>query len=225
MNDSLDNRTTCASQDAESRVAPALAKNLAAAIFFVRLAAASTIGAQRCFLEDSASTQIVAGTSAESSTQLREMTLEIRAKIEAMLDAAANDIIEDGMHNAINDRLGPLIAKDFRDVIPALLSLIEGGRAVPIVASEVLKELGKLRDAPSHQSRRWTLERALGLSSPFIRDGAGLGLARLGDPDSLPYLRQAAKDEPNAQTRADLELVIDELDGMMADGAPATDGH
>jgi hypothetical protein len=171
-------------------------------------------------LEQSSSTQIIAGSLAESSTQIREMAPEIKIKLDAILDAAQRDIIEDGMHNAINERLPGLIAKDFSTVIPALMSVIEAGRTAPIIAAEVLKELGRLRSASSHASRLWVLERALSLPSPFIRDGAGLGLASLADADALPYLRRAVENEPNAQTRTDLQLVIDELNEMMADGAP-----
>jgi hypothetical protein len=171
-------------------------------------------------MEESAATQITSGMVAESSTELRELAPEIKAKLDAMLDAARHAIIEDGMCNPINERLPALVAKDFNAVIPALLSVIEGKRTTPIVAAEVLKELGRLRSVTSHASRRWVLERALQSPWPFTRDGAGLGLARLGDPTAILALRRAVENEPNAQTRADLQLVIDELAEMITDGTP-----
>ena len=170
-------------------------------------------------LEERAATQHSAGL-ADSSTQLREMTREMQARLDAILGAAHLDIIEDGMPNAINERLADLLVQDFKTVIPALVSTIETGRTAPIIAAEILKELGRVQNAASHASRLWTLERALSLPSPFIRDGAGLGLARLSDPDALPYLHRALEDESNAQARADLQLVINELSETISNGAP-----
>ena len=80
-------------------------RSLATVVLGLRLAAASTQGIRHCFLEQSSSTQIIAGSLAESSTQIREMAPEIKIKLDAILDAAQRDIIEDGMHNAINERL------------------------------------------------------------------------------------------------------------------------
>lgn len=206
--------------EAEPRELPGFGRSLTAVAFGLRLAVASTQGIRQCFLEQSSATQILAGTLAESSTQIREMTPEIKAWFDAMLDAARRDVIEDGMRNTISERLPGLMEKDFKAVIPALMSVIEAGRTTPIIAAEVLKELGRIRSAASHASRLWVLERALSQSSPFIRDGAGLGLATLADGDALPYLRRAIDNEPNAQMRADLQLVIDELNEIITDGAP-----
>lgn len=203
-----------------SRENAAFAGPVAGIILWLRLAAASTEGVRQCFLDQSSTTQLIAGAYAQSSTGIREMTPEIRAKFDALFDAAGRDIIEDGMPNAITERLPGLVARDFNAVMPALTSMVEGGRTQPIIAAEVLKELGRDRNAASHAGRLWILERALSQSCPFIRDGAGLGLARLGDPSAIPYLLRAAENEPDAQIRADLQLVIDELQEIPADGAP-----
>jgi hypothetical protein len=205
----------------EPRELGGLRRSAARVAFLV--VAASTYGTRRCFLEESNETQIILEAVAESSTELRETTAKIKAELDAMLDAARHEIIEDGMRNAVTERLPDLVARDFRAIIPGLVSGIEAGRITPVVGAEVLKELGRLRNAASHASRRWVLEHALGLSSPFIRDGAGLGLARLGDPNALPLLQRAVENEPNAQTRADLQLVVNELSEKMSDGLPAAD--
>jgi hypothetical protein len=139
------------------------------------------------------------------------VTPEIQARLDAMLSAARGDIIEDGESNAVTERLEELFLRDFRAVVPALAAVIESGRTLPIIAAEILKELGRMRDAASHGDRRWLLVRALSLPSPFIKDGAGLGLARLADPTALRYLHRAIETEADAQTRADLQLVVDEL--------------
>ena len=181
------------------------------AIFALQVAAATTLGTQRCFLqEDSAGTQTIEAF-ADSSTQVRKTTPEIQARLDAMLAAARNDIIEDGKSNAVTERLEELFLRDFRAIVPAIIAAIENGRTPPIIAAELLKELGRIRDAGSHVARRWVLARGLSMSSPFVRDGAALGLARLADPAALQYLRKSIDAEPSAEIRADLQLVMDEL--------------
>lgn len=225
MNQGFDAETAISVPDAQEPRLPDFLKSLVApAAFILNLASASTMGARRCFVEPSAATEISGGILVASSTQLREVTPGIRARLEALLDAARDEVIEDGMRNVVNERLPGFVVKHPTTVIPALLAVIESGRATPIVAAEVLKELGRLRNADSHRSRRWVLERALSSKSPITRDGAGLGLARLADPCSLPYLRRAVESELDSQTKADLQLVINEL-LEATDGAPAADHH
>jgi HEAT repeat protein len=212
--------------DTEPRELVWFKKSLAAVVFVSKLAAASTAGAVRCFRQESGATQHFASALAESSTELAELTPETRAKLEAMLQAACQDIIEDGMRNAVTERLPDLLAKDPNPVIRALQSAIETSRTTPIIGSEVLKELGRFSGyMASHTLRRWVLERALLSPSAYIRDGAGLGLARLRDPGVLPSLRRAVENTPDPQARADLQLVIDELSEMVADGAPFAQSH
>jgi hypothetical protein len=193
--------------------------SVAGFVFGLRLAAASTYGARQCFLEHSSATQITTSY-AESSTQNRAMAPDLRVRLDAVLNAASREIIEDGMNNSITESLPALIEKDSMSVIPGLVSMIETDHMAPIIASEVLKELGRISNPESHPHRLWLLEHALNLPSPFIRDGAGLGLASLADPSALPYLRRAVEIEKVPQIRADLQLVIDELNELR-DGAPA----
>ncbi len=129
------------------------------------------------------------------------------------------------MHNSITVRLADLVKNDSASAIQAVSSTIESGSASPIICAELLKELGNIRDAASHRSRRWVLERALFSPSVFVRDGAGLGLARLGDPDALQYLRRALTNEHNSDARADLALVIKELDEIVGDGSPSSNSQ
>lgn len=186
-----------------------------AAVFAFQVVSAATLGAQRCFLcENTAETQVME-IRAESSTQERRPDVETLARLDAMLSAARRDIIEDGRDNAVTEQLPDLFTKDFNAVVPALMAVIESGRALPIVSAELLKELGRIRDAASHNSRRWLLEWALNGASPFIRDGAALGLARLADPAAINALRRAVNSELNTQTRADLQLVLDELEEIV----------
>jgi hypothetical protein len=216
--------TTATSNDSISehlREMHGVKNRLAFAEFVFNLAfatAATACGVRRCFVEQSGATPELRSAFVRSDTQPRELKSEMKAELHAILDAARDDIIADGMPNTVTERLPDLVVSEFDVFLPAIVSAIETGRATPIVSAEVLKVLGRIRNPASHASRRWVLERALDLHSPFIRDGAGLGLARLADPSAIPYLRRAVENELNAQTRADLQLVVDELSEN--DGAP-----
>lgn len=181
------------------------------AILALQMAAATTLGATRCFMrEDTAGTQGIELVF-ESSTEMRKTTPELMAKLTSILDTARSQIIEDGGNNAITDRFAELFTRDYSALIPVLTAIIDNQRTPPIIAAELLKELGRMRHSASHESRLWLLEHALGMSSPFIRDGAGLGLARLADPAAIKYIQKAIEAEPNPDARADLKLVLDEL--------------
>ena len=217
--------STTPGQGSEPQETAGFFRFLAGSVILLRLATASTHGIRHCFLEESAATQRAAGVVAESSTQLQEIAPELRVKLDAILDAARHEAIEDGMRNSISEHLPALVAQHSNTVVSALVAVIESGRATPIVAAEVLKELGRLRNVTSHASRRWALERALHSPWPFTRDGAGLGLARLGDPGSIPSLCRALENETNAQIKADLQLVIGELADVITDGELAAKRH
>jgi hypothetical protein len=181
------------------------------ALVALQVVAATALGINRCFLREDTALTLVGGVVAESSTHITKIAPEIRVKLDALLEAARHEIIEDGMSNAITERLADLFSKDVDSLIPMVMGVIDGNRTPPTVVSEILKELGRIRNAASHGSRRWLLEHALSATSAFVRDGAGLGLARMADPAALRSLRKAVEKESNPETKADLELVITEL--------------
>jgi len=192
---------------------------LAQSALFLRLVVAGTVGVNRCIRDLSAPIGHSSGALVASSTQI--IVAAVEAKLDALLQAAREEDIEDGMQNSVSQHLPALVAGHADRVIPALVSMIEAGRTPPIVAAEALKELGHLRNGASHAKRRWVLEWALGSRSPVTRDGAGLGLARLGDPHSLRYLARAVENEVDPQLRADLQLVVDELVEATQIGTPS----
>ena len=63
-------------------------------------------------------------------------------------------------------------------------------------ASEVLCIMGDLDDVGTHSERLSLLLRALSNESSRIREGAILGLSRMGEPGSMAYLKIAQKNEP-----------------------------
>ncbi len=137
----------------------------------------------------------------------------MRAELDDLFSSAKNGPIEDGMANAVTETLPKLLSKYGDSLVAGLLSTLDAKHLSGLVAAEVLKTIGETRHGVSHSNRLWILEHALSSPSPAVRDGAGLGLARLGDPAALTYLRTAIQAENNHEIRADLQLVADELAG------------
>lgn len=177
--------------------------------------ASSTRGTHECFVDGmpaSSATQSCDFVSPAGSTY-RAPDASLAAKLESIWRLAHDEIIEDGMPNTVRRQLPALLACDYEAVIASILSAIQSGKIKPIVAVEALKELGRVSYGISHLNRKRALEYALRVRSAITRDGAGLGLARLADPASLPALRRAVENEPDLETKRNLQLVVDELEG------------
>lgn len=195
------------------------ASKAAAWVLVTRLAAATNQGLRRSFVEDTSETAFTMRAVA-SSSQVAEVAEEIRTELRLMFFAALRDHIEDGLPNAITKRLPELLNRDFNATVTGLTAALESGAVSESLAAEALKELGQVRNDAFRHYHRWALERALSLGSSMTRDGAGLGLARLGDPAAIPYLLKAIDAEPNLETRADLQLVVDQLRQQQEHAAP-----
>ncbi len=182
-------------------------QQLAASVAFViKIASASVAETHRRFLPVSSSTSpaIVAA----ADTSLRELAPETKAQLDSILEGVREELIEDGIANTITRKLPQLVANHYRSVLPAIAALVDGSRTSSAVTAEILKEVGRLRDATSHFERRWLLEHALWSRNPAARDGAGAGLAWLQDPAAAERVRAAAERETLPQLRADLEEVF-----------------
>ena len=194
-------------------------KQLAASVaLWITVASASVAKTtQRTVLELTSSTS--ATVLAAADTSLRTLAPEIRARLDSILEEVRNEIVEDGMNNTITAMLPQLVANHYRSVLPAIAALTDGHRTSAAVTAELLKEVGRLRDAASHFERRWLLEHALSSPNPAARDGASVGLAWLRDPAAAPSVRAAVENERVPQIRTDLEEVLRLLSQPNDDGA------
>jgi hypothetical protein len=190
---------------------------LAASVAFVlKIASASVAETRRGVLQLTSSTgsTVIAG----ADTTLHALAPEVKARLDSILDRVRGEIIEDGMTNTIALKLPQLVADHYRSVLPAIAALTDGRRTSATVTAELLKEVGRLRNAASHLDRRWLLEHALWSPNPAARDGAAVGLAWLQDPGAAPSVRIAAEREQIPQLRADLEEVFRLLMGTNDNG-------
>jgi hypothetical protein len=182
-------------------------KQLAVSVaFYIKVASTSVAETHRMVLQVTSSTSIASPSAVDTS--LCVLAPAIAAQLDSILDGVRNEIIEDGMTNAISTKLPELVANHYRSVLPAIATLTDGKRTSAAVVAELLKELGRLRDGASHFDRRWILEHALSSRNPAARDGAGAGLAWLRDPAASAAIRAAADVEDIPQLKADLEAVF-----------------
>ncbi|MEL6927131.1 MAG: HEAT repeat domain-containing protein [Cyanobacteria bacterium J06600_6] len=148
----------------------------------------------------------------ETSTELVEASNELYQEIESIFWSAREEFFEDGMESEFSNKLCSTILKYGSDAIEVITLLIVYGKVCPEVASESLRWLGRIEQPESYEFRRWLLERSLTLSSGIARDGAILGLASMDDKHSIPYLKEAIKDEPSAELKQDMEQVLEQLE-------------
>lgn len=147
-----------------------------------------------------------------SSTAISaEPSYEVGRLMENIFSAARNEVFEDGMESQFSKELVSLIWKHGQVAILEAARLIASEKVDPIVAAEALKWVGRINDGKTHSFRLWLLKRGLTSSNAQVRDGAGLGLSFLGDPEAIQALSQAASIEQSPELKSDLKQIIEQL--------------
>lgn len=120
--------------------------------------------------------------------------------------------LEPGMTNEFQEGLEETIEMHGQPALDAVEGLILNEETKSSIAMEALQYIGYTDSTKWHDERRRTLERCL-LKSPsaWVRDGAGLGLASLDDPKSIPALERAILAETSLALKEDLTLVLNQL--------------
>ena len=148
----------------------------------------------------------------EGSTEASDADHDVYAELERVFWAANGEAFEDGMESAFSRELIWMVRRHSDQAMEAITHLLVYERVSPEAASEALRWLGRVEDAPTYTYRRWLLERCLLCSSPLVRDGAGLGLASLNDPHAAPYLRHALSNESCIELRKGFDQVLAQLE-------------
>ena len=148
----------------------------------------------------------------ENSTAQQERLEEIDQKIEALFEAAKEQVFEDGMESEFSKELVSLVKKYGNAAMKVIADLIIYEKINAEVASEALRWLGRMDHPASYSYRLWLLERSLRCSSARVRDGAVLGLASLDDPHAITHLKEAIQREECNELREDMEQVLAQLE-------------
>lgn len=134
------------------------------------------------------------------------------AVIDTIFRMAMGDSFEDGMSSRFSRELLEAVKKYGVRAMPEIAYLILYNRTNQEVASEALRWIGRSSGRGTYGWRLWLLEKALSSPSPVVRDGAVLGLASMGDPSAVPYLREAIGAETCQELREDMLQALEELE-------------
>jgi HEAT repeat protein len=148
----------------------------------------------------------------ESSTVQLEGQIRMDSYIKAIFEAATQYVFEDGMDSEFSEELARLVRQCGNAAIDIMGYLILSETVNVEVASEALRSLGEIYHPQSHTYRLRLLQKGLGASSYWVRDGAALGLASLNDPLAIPHLRKAMQQERVKELREDMEKVLGQLE-------------
>jgi hypothetical protein len=120
--------------------------------------------------------------------------------------------LEPGMTNEFQEGLEEAIENYGELALKAVESLVVNEKTQSSIAMEAMQYIGYTDSEKWHDERRKTLERCLDKSrSAWVRDGAGLGLASLDDPKSIPALEKAILNETSGALKEDLKMVLNQL--------------
>jgi len=147
---------------------------------------------------------------------LKQNTKDISADIKRLFWLAEHITFEVGMFNEFSIGLEAIITAHGQLALKHIQSLILKEKTSVSVAMEALRYIGNFESTKWHTERRQLLENCL-LESRFawVRDGASVGLSYLDDPQSIPVLETAIKNETNEELKEDLLQVLEQLEGTL----------
>ena len=140
-------------------------------------------------------------------------TGELTQELVGYINAARNERFEDGMESRFSERVRKSILSGGADAVRAWAHALAIKNNAHETTEEFLRIIGNLKDQKSHEKRREVLTGMLRHGEPAIRDAAGLGLAALDDPTTLPALKEALDLEPEEWVRKGLRQVAEQLAG------------
>lgn len=138
--------------------------------------------------------------------------LDVYPEIAELFRVPEDEYFENGYQSDFGRALSRAIRRLGERAMDPVSHIITTQRARAHVIEEALRVLGRLQDEATKPYRRWLLERSLQSSNPYMRDAAGLGIADMDDPGSIPALRQAIAVESSHALRKDLTMVLRQLE-------------
>jgi hypothetical protein len=124
---------------------------------------------------------------------------------------ARYESFEPGMESAFSQGLVKLVEEGDCDALSVLRTLMFDRKVSNEIIAEALRWIAWVKQPATHQQRMNILIEALQSRSPSVRDAAGLGIATLDDPAAIPFVQRAITKETIDELRADLTLVLDQL--------------
>ncbi|HIJ70521.1 MAG TPA: HEAT repeat domain-containing protein [Planctomycetes bacterium] len=144
---------------------------------------------------------------------------ELKERVGRVFGMGAEESFEDGMISKFSSEICSLVINKGDFAILEISHLILKEKVAPELASEALRWLGRVDDDNTYSSRSWLLQRSLGCSSAYVRDGAALGIASMNDTRAIQSLEKAIECEKYAELKKDLEEVLAQLKGNICGAA------
>ncbi len=135
---------------------------------------------------------------------------ELREILFRRAQATTEEDVED-----LEDAIGKIVANFGHSAIDALEVILADGGFPPTAISDLLREVGDIRDVNTVERRRILLEAYLKSSSPTLRYGALFGLLRLGSVRSKRQIFEALNNERVEGLRRDMEKILRRLESSV----------
>ena len=136
----------------------------------------------------------------------------MRRNSRTIIDKAQGEIFTDGMDSTFADRIHQSIREQGTIAVNIWQQVINETGNEHETGEEFLRQLGILKDCPSHEARLQTLANFLDHPDPRIRDAAGLGLSFLDDAKALLMLKNAHTREVEPWLKRNFAQVIEQLE-------------
>lgn len=137
------------------------------------------------------------------------MKHDLHEWLRRLFAAGREEFFEDGMESNFSRELVACIEEHNEVAIETIRDLAD--TVNPSVLSEALRWIGQMEHDETYQARFNLLTFCLTHAYANVRDGAGLGLASMDDPQAIPYLERAIADERVSELKRDLEMVLEQL--------------
>lgn len=174
----------------------------------------SDVSIDRHILEPFSNTSFPASTlHDDSATTAYHYAHELDAHVDKILGFAAHDGFEDGMEGRTFYCLNLFLSENPVSGMRHLATRLQSEHMNHGVAADIVRALGQIDHAQSHDDRVYIAECLLYSPSPLARDAGAVALGDLADERSIPALQRAIDDEPIAALRTDMQASLDELIG------------
>jgi hypothetical protein len=138
---------------------------------------------------------------------------KLQEKVARIFQRGAEENFEDGIISRFSSEICSLVMNKGDSALLEISHLILNEKVAPELASEALRWLGRVDDSNTYSCRSWLLQKSLGCSSAYVRDGAALGISSMNDVSAIPFLEKAIECEKCAELKRDLEEVLAQLKG------------
>lgn len=133
------------------------------------------------------------------------------ARLDKLFSAAHDETFEDGMNSIFSANLNHIIQIHGSAAVNALERIIRERYVNVAIIEEALRQVGRIGDARTHNSRLFLLEHALESPNTRIRDAASIGIEAMDDPAAVPSLQKAIAKEQYEQLRQNFRDVLAQL--------------